>query len=114
MQHAHVRHPALSAQPGKLSPRTLLRQHFYQQIQGMHRCEQRQQMNPKKLGGSVFAPPPARIAVRPTRINEIVGHKWLQKFKQRCRAGGWKIGIHPQQPNAKNPTRQPLCKTLHF
>jgi hypothetical protein len=37
VQYTHAWHLGLPAQPGELSPRTLLWQHFDQQIQGMHR-----------------------------------------------------------------------------
>jgi hypothetical protein len=42
VHHPHVGHPALAAQAGELAPRALLRQHFDQQVHGMHRGEQAQ------------------------------------------------------------------------
>jgi hypothetical protein len=106
VHHPHVRHPALAAQAGELAPRALLRQHFDQQVHGMHRGEQAQQMHPEELGGGVFAMPPASGAVRPAFVDEVVGDERSQKFEQRRRAGGRKIGIHGRQTIVQNLTRQ--------
>ncbi len=63
-------------------------------------------MNAKELGRGVFATPPAGVAVRPAFVDEIVGHKWIQEFEQRHRAGGRKVGIHRSQTTLGNLTRQ--------
>jgi hypothetical protein len=81
VQHAHIGYPALAAQIGKLSPRTLLGQHFHQQIQRMHRREQAQQMDTKELSGGVLATPPAGAAVRPALIDKIVGNERGQQLE---------------------------------
>jgi hypothetical protein len=94
MHHPHVGHPALAAQTSELAPGALLRQHFDQQVHGMHRGEQAQQMHAQELGRRVFAAPSASAAVRPARVDEIVGDKRIQEFEERGRAGGRKIGIH--------------------
>lgn len=73
VQHPHVRHPVLAAQACEGPPRPLLRQHFDQQVQGMHRREQTQQVNAKELGGGVRVVPSAGAAVRPALVDEIVG-----------------------------------------
>jgi hypothetical protein len=106
VHHPHVGHPALAAQAGELSPRALFRQHLDQQIHGMHRGEQAQQVNAKELGCGVFAMPPAGVAVRPAFVDEIVGDEGSQEFEQRRGAGGRKIGIHGHQTTAGNLTRQ--------
>jgi hypothetical protein len=51
-------------------------------------------MDPIKLGRAVLSPPPTGGAVRPTFIDEIVGHERIQQFKQGRRAGHRKVGIH--------------------
>jgi len=106
VHHPHVGHPALAAQPGEGSPGTLLQQHFDQQVHGMHRGKQAQQMHPEELGGGVFAMPPASGGVRPAFVDEIVRNKRRQEFEQRHRAAGRKIGIHGRQTTAGNLTRQ--------
>lgn len=73
VQHPHVRHPALTAEAGECSPRPLLRQHFDQQIQGVNRREQTQQVNAKELGGGMRAVPAPGGTVRPALVDEIVG-----------------------------------------
>jgi hypothetical protein len=60
----------------------------------MHRRQQTQQMDPIKLGRTVLSPPPPGVAVRPTFIDEIVGHERVEQFKQGGRAGRRKVGIH--------------------
>jgi hypothetical protein len=106
VHHPHVGHPTLAAQRGEFSPRALLRQHFDQQVHGMHRREQTQQVNAKELGGGVFAMPPAGGTVRPAFVDEIVGDKRIHKLKQGNRAGRRKIGIHGNQTTLRNLTRQ--------
>ena len=105
VHHPHVGHPALAAQAGKLSPRTLLWQHFDQQIYGMDWRAQAQQVNAIKLRGGVFAMPPASGAVRPRFVDEIVRDEASQKFEQCRRAGGRKIGIHGSNTTSGNLTR---------
>lgn len=114
VHHPHVGHPALAAQTGKFSPRALLRQHFDQQVHGMDWREQAQQVNAIKLGGGVFAMPPAGGAVRPRFVDEIVRDEWGQKFEQRRCAGGRKIRIHGSKTTSGNLTRQRLCPITHF
>jgi hypothetical protein len=106
VHHPYVGHPALATQPSEFSPRALFRQHFYEQVHGMHRREQTQPVNAKKLGRGVFAMPPAGVAVRPAFVDEIVGDKRIQEFEQRHRAGGRKVGIHGSQTTPGNLTRQ--------
>jgi hypothetical protein len=95
----------LAPQTGELSPRPLLRQHSDQQVQGMHRREQTQQVNPKELGGGVFPMPPTGAAVRPTFVDEIVGDERIQEFEQGHRAGRRKVRIHAHQPTLGMLTR---------
>ena len=106
VQHPHIGHPVLAAQVREAPPRPLLRQHFDQQVQGMNRREQTQQVNTKELGGGVFAVPTAGATVRPDSIDEIVGDQRIQEIKQRHGAGGRKVGIHARQPAAGNLPRQ--------
>ena len=94
VQHPHVRHPALTAPTREGSPPSLLRQHFDQQVQGVNRREQAQQVNAKELGGGMRAVPAPGGTVRPALFDEIVGDQRIEKFKQSHRAGGRKIGIH--------------------
>jgi hypothetical protein len=94
VQHADAGYLAGAAQPGKLSPGPLLRQHFHEQVQGMDRGEQTQEMHSIELSGGVFSMPPARVTDRPALIDEIVGNERTQQFEQFRRAGRRKVGIH--------------------
>jgi hypothetical protein len=81
VQDAHAGHLGLAAQAGELSPGALFRQHFDQEIQGMNRREQTQQMHPIKLSGGVVPTPPSRETRRPAVIDETVRNEWGQQFK---------------------------------
>jgi hypothetical protein len=94
VQDTHTRHLGLAAQTSELSPRSLLRQQFDQQVQRMHRREQTQQMNPIKLRRTVSPPPPTGLTQGPALVDKLVGHQWAQQFKQRRRASHRKIEIH--------------------
>lgn len=82
VQHAHAGHLGLPAQTGKLSPGPLLRQHFDQEIQGMNRREQTQQMHPVELSRSVLATSPAGGRGGPSAIDKIVGNERCQQFEK--------------------------------
>jgi len=94
VQHAHPGHLGLAAQTGELSPVALLRQQLDQQVHRMHRGQQAQQMNPIKLCRAVISVPPTGASARPAFVEEVVGHKPIQEFEQRHRAGRRKVGIH--------------------
>jgi hypothetical protein len=110
VQNPHAGHLGLAAQAGELSPRALLRQQFDQQVHRMHRRQQAQQMEPIQLGRTVLPPPPARVARRPALVDEIVGHKRMQEFKQGRRTGGRKVGIHVRSlPLEFQPVSDPVA-----
>lgn len=98
MQDAHAGHLGLATQVGELSPGALLRQHFDQEIQGMNRREQTQQMHPVELRGGVFATSPASGRRRPVVIDKIVGNKRRQQFEKFAGAGRRKLRVHAPQP----------------
>jgi hypothetical protein len=91
---AHPGDLGWAAQTGKLSPRALLRQQLDQQIHGRPRRPQPQQREPLKVGRTVLLPAPTGVAVRPTFIEEIVGHERVPQFQQSRRAGRRKVRIH--------------------
>jgi hypothetical protein len=81
VQDPHAGHLGLTTQTGKLSPGALLRQHFDQQVQGMHWREQTQQVHPVKLCRAVIPPPTTGGTSWPAFIDEIVGDKRIQELK---------------------------------
>jgi hypothetical protein len=95
VQHPDSGHLAVAAQSGELPPRALLRQQGHQQVQGMDRGEQTQQMHPIQLRGGIGSTPPAGGPGRPAVIDEIVGDEWAEEFEQLSRARQRKVGIHP-------------------
>jgi len=87
VQDPNAGHLGLTTQTGKLSPGSLLRQHFDQQVQRMHWREQTQQMHSVKLCRAVIPPPTTGGTSRPAFVDEIIGDEWIQEFKQGARAG---------------------------
>jgi hypothetical protein len=104
----------LTAETRERSPRSLFWQHLDQQVQGVNRREQTQQVNAKELGGGMRAVPAPGGTVRPALVDEIVRNKRIQEFKQSHRAGGRKTGIHVCQPASENLTRQRQSPPLQF
>lgn len=98
VQDAHAGHLGLAPQAGKLSPRALLRQHFDQEIQGMNRREQTQQMHPVELRRGVLATSPAGGRSGPAVIDKIVGNKRCQQFEKFGGAGRRQFRVHAPQP----------------
>lgn len=98
VQDAHAGRLGLATQAGKLSPGALLRQHFDQEIQGMNRREQTQQMHPIKLRRSVLATSPAGGRCGPAVIDKIVGNKRSQQLEKFSGAGRRKVRVHAYQP----------------
>lgn len=87
IEDSHIGHAMAMAQPGKAAPGALLGQHRGEQIERMHRCQQRQQMHAPELG---CAEVPARAAQRtgaPMLVDEIVGNIWIQNVEQTTGAG---------------------------
>ena len=114
VQNAHAGHLGLTTQTGKLSPGALLRQHFDQQIQGMHWREQTQQVHPVKLCRAVIPPPTTGGTSGPAFNDEIVGDKRIQEFKQGDRAGRRKVRIHALKPTFGNLTCQRRTHSPQF
>jgi hypothetical protein len=98
VQNAHAGHLDLAAQAGKLSPGALLRQHFNQEIQGMNRREQAQQMHPVELSRGVIATSSAGGCCGPEVIDKIVGNERCQPFEKFGGASRRKVRVHAPQP----------------
>ena len=63
-------------------------------------------MHPIALSGRVLRVPPARVAVWPGGVDEIVGHEGDQEVRQGRRAGGREVRIHGVQTAGGTLTRQ--------
>ena len=100
VQDAYAGHLGLAPQAGKLSPGALLRQHLDQEIQGMNRREQTQQMHPIELSCGVLATSPARGRCGPGVIDKIVGNERSQQFEKFRGAGRRKVRVHAPQPDS--------------
>jgi hypothetical protein len=68
---------------GEAAPVALLGQHLHQQIEGMDRGQQRQQMESPQLCGTEVWSASRAEWTRQQRVDEIVGNKRRQ-FAQQC------------------------------
>jgi hypothetical protein len=75
------------AQAGKIPPSPLLRQQLAQQVERMHRRQQRQQMHAPELGWAELPTRTANRAQVPTLVDEVVGNVWIEQFEQSVGAG---------------------------
>jgi hypothetical protein len=87
VQDANIGRAMAVAQSGEIPPRALLRQQLGQQVEGMPRRQQRQQMRAPELGGTEL---PTRTAKRPhvaVVVDEVVGNVWIKQVEQLVGAG---------------------------
>lgn len=89
MQHADIGGALPMVQPRKATPGTLFRQQADQGIKTVRRSQQRQQMNPPKLGGTEERVRPWLRASGQERVNKLVWNKSRKCGQQFGGAGGW-------------------------
>ena len=75
------------AQPGKAAPSALFGQHRREQIERMHGCQQRQQVDAPELGRAQLPARAAHRASAPMLVDEVVGNVRIQDVEQSARAG---------------------------
>jgi hypothetical protein len=74
-------------QPSEISPRALLGQQLGEQVEGMHRGQECQQVRAPELGWTELpARPPNRSHVA-AFVDKIVGDVWIEQFEQLVGAG---------------------------
>ena len=76
VEHAHVGHRVAIGQMGKAPPVPLLGEHLQQQIERVHRRQQRQKMDAPQLGRTENLPPSASWPAGQQLVDEIVGNVW--------------------------------------
>jgi len=87
IEDAHVGHAMAMAQPGKAAPSALFGQHRREQIERMHGCQQRQQVDAPELGRAQLPARAAHRASAPMLVDEVVGNVRIQDVEQSARAG---------------------------
>ena len=74
---AHVGGAMTMAQPGEGAPSALFRQELDEQVERMHRGQQRQQMCAPELGGAELPTRAAHGLGVPALVDEVVGNEWI-------------------------------------
>lgn len=94
VEHPDIRNGALVGQVGKAAPVTLFGQHLEQQVEGMRRREQGQQVKPIQLGRTEAAAAAAPQGPGQQLVHERIGHMRGKFPEQRSRAGLRKKRFH--------------------
>lgn len=105
VKHPHIRNGALVGQAGKAAPVALFGQHLDQQVEGMRRREQDQQMSPIQLGRAEASVPSAPQGTGQQLIHERIGHMGGKFPEQRGCACLRKKRFHAPRATPRTPVR---------
>ena len=83
----HIRHGALVGPVGKAAPVALFGQHLHQEVEGVCRRQEGQQMDPIQLGWAEASGPSAPRRTGPQLVDERIGHRRGKFPEQGGRAG---------------------------
>jgi hypothetical protein len=87
VEHPHIRNGALVGQVGKAAPVALFGQHLHQEIEGVCRRQEGQQMDPIQLGRAEASVPSAPHGTGQQLVHERIGHMRGKFPEQGGRAG---------------------------
>ena len=87
VEDAHIGGAMAVAQSGKGAPGTLFRQQLCEQIERMHRGQQREQMCAPELGGAKLPTRATHGPCVPTGVDEVVRNERVEPFEQLVGAG---------------------------
>jgi len=105
VEHPYIRNGALVGQVGKAAPVALFGQHLEQQVEGMRRREQGQQVNAIQLGRTEAAAASAPQGPGQQLVHVRIGHM-RGKFPEQCgRARLRKKRFHAPTATPRNPLR---------
>jgi len=105
VEHPDIRNGTLVGQVGKAAPVALFGQHLDQQVEGMRRREQGQQVDPIQLGRTEASAPSAPQGTGQQLVHERIGHM-RGKFPEQCgRAGLRKKRFHAPTATPRKPLR---------
>lgn len=114
MQHPRLRHRMAVWQMGKATPGSLFGQHLDQQVERMHRRQQRQQMQPPKLGGTKEPTSATTVRLRKLLVDPRIGNVGRKSLEQSLGSGGWQQRIHDRQSYPKNSRASVGISHHHF
>jgi len=101
-------------QMGKTTPRFLFGQHLDQQIEGVDRRQERQQMHPPKLGRAKESTSATALRLRELLVNPGVGNVGRESLEQCVGSSGWQQRIHGRQNYRKNSCASVAISHTHF
>ena len=116
VEHPYIRNGALVGQVGKAAPVALFGQHLDQQVEGMRRREQGQQMDPIQLGRAEASVPSAPQGAGQELVHKRIGHMREKFPEQGGRARQRTKRFHaptatprkPVRPQKSSPPRFPV------
>ena len=103
VEHPDIRNGPLVGQVGKAAPVVLFGQHLDQQVEGMRRREQSQQVNAIQLGRAKAAAASASQGPGQQLVHERIGHMRGKFLEQRGRTGLWKKRFHGPTATPRKP-----------
>jgi len=102
VHHPHIGQQGQAPQTGKMPPRFLLRQHSDEQIEGMNRSQQDQQVQAPQLGGAQMMAPAAGLEPWPAFIQKVIRDEGRQQLQKLLGACGWQLRFHVARRLPKN------------
>lgn len=89
-EHAHIRGAMPVIEPGKTSPRRLLRKQACHGIKAVRRTQDDKQMRPPKLSGTEIVASPLTTVARKQTVDELVRNEGRKSFQKSSGASGGK------------------------
>jgi hypothetical protein len=101
------------AQASEAAPGRLFGKHPGQQIERMHRREQRQQMRAPELGRAEVPARAARRTEVPLCVDEVVGNVWIEQIEQTAGTGNRKA-VHGAEGYPFEHDASGFCSNSQF
>lgn len=114
VEHPHIGNGALVGQAGKATPVALFGQHLHQEIEGMGRRQEGQQMEPIQLGRAETSAASAPHGTGQQLVYERIGHMRGKFPEQGGRAGRRQKRFHAPRATPRNSVRPQKNVLPHF
>ena len=114
MQQPRLRQSITVVQMGKATPASLFGQHLDQQIERVHRRQEREQMHPPKLSGTKEPASATTVRLRKLLVDPRSGNVGRESLEQSLGSGGWQQRIHGHQSYPKNSRASVAISQFHF
>jgi hypothetical protein len=114
MQHPRLRQNIPVGQMGKATPGSLFGQHLDKQIVRVHGRQERQQMDPPKLGATKEPTSATSVRLRKLLVDPRIGNVGRESCEQSFGSGSRQQRIHGSQSYPKNSRASAAISPLHF